>query len=69
VRFKYDALMIFETNQTSKYRVWSTMASVNQLHAKHLASVDISASEQDVNSARSVGSSVASNRPGVVAGE
>ncbi|EEH59007.1 uncharacterized protein MICPUCDRAFT_56445 [Micromonas pusilla CCMP1545] len=50
VRFKYDALMIFETNQTSKYRVWSTMASVNQLHAKHLASVDISASEQDVNS-------------------
>lgn len=51
VRFKYDMLLVFETaNGPGAERVWSTFDSVNYLMGNKLAAVDISASEQDVNS-------------------
>ena len=51
VRFKYDMLLVFETSRgPGTERVWSTFDSVNYLMGNKLAPVDISASEQDVNS-------------------
>lgn len=49
VRFKYDALMVFETTTAGAERVWSTFDSVNTLMGAKLAAVDVQASEQDLN--------------------
>ena len=49
VRFKYDALLVFETSSPGQEQVWSTFDSVNALSGNKLAAVDIQASEQDLN--------------------
>ena len=49
VRFKYDALMMFENTVPGAERVWSTFDSVNALMGAKLAAVDVQASEQDLN--------------------
>mmetsp|Transcript_37005 Transcript_37005/g.92124 ORF Transcript_37005/g.92124 Transcript_37005/m.92124 type:complete len:315 (-) Transcript_37005:130-1074(-) len=49
VRFKYDVVLVLETNTPGHERVWSTFASVNALVGGKVMAVDIRASEQDVN--------------------
>ena len=49
VRFKYDALLVFETSSPGQEKVWSTFESVNALAGNKLAAVDIQASERDLN--------------------
>jgi transmembrane protein 231 len=49
VRFKYDMLLVLETDTPGHEKVWSTFASVNALVGSKLMAVDIQASEQDLN--------------------
>lgn len=49
VRFKYDLLLVLETNTPGQEKVWSTFESVNALAGNKLMAVDVQASERDLN--------------------